>query len=224
MKHSFSLTALRVLGFVATLCIWLAVQGASYSQSTSFIVTCGAVVLVFPTVWVARKMVDSSPTSERVLWVTSVVHIIMMMLLGGSVIEAIKLFQALRGLSLPLPAEIGTVLLWIFGPLTFLTVLNLAVSGWGAPFAVALSRRLADRWLYHWTRNPMVLGSLAMLVSGGLYLQSLYFIFWAVLLVTPAMIYYLKVYEERELELRFGAPYLEYKAKTSFLWPRKPRD
>jgi protein-S-isoprenylcysteine O-methyltransferase Ste14 len=31
------------------------------------------------------------------------------------------------------------------------------------------------------------------------------------------------VYEERELELRFGASYLEYKSRTPMLFPRKPR-
>jgi protein-S-isoprenylcysteine O-methyltransferase Ste14 len=31
------------------------------------------------------------------------------------------------------------------------------------------------------------------------------------------------LYEERELEIRFGQSYREYKARTSFLWPRKPR-
>jgi protein-S-isoprenylcysteine O-methyltransferase Ste14 len=31
-----------------------------------------------------------------------------------------------------------------------------------------------------------------------------------------------KVYEERELEFRFGPSYLEYKSKTPFLFPGKP--
>jgi protein-S-isoprenylcysteine O-methyltransferase Ste14 len=67
----------------------------------------------------------------------------------------------------------------------------------------------------------MVLGTLASLLSAGLYLQSLYFMLWVAIIFTPALLYYLKVYEERELELRFGASYLEYKAKTPFLWPGK---
>jgi len=34
---------------------------------------------------------------------------------------------------------------------------------------------------------------------------------------------FLKAFEERELEIRFGASYLEYKARTPMLWPRRPK-
>ncbi len=105
-----------------------------------------------------------------------------------------------------------------------LTVLNLAISGLGAPFAISLSKRLANRWMYTFTRNPMVLCTSAVLVSAGFYFQSLVYIIWVVLLVAPALIYFRKVYEERELEFRFGSAYLAYKDKTSFLLPGKQKD
>ena len=104
-----------------------------------------------------------------------------------------------------------------------LTVANLALRGLGAPFDIVLSRRLATDWMYTWTRNPMVLATLACLLSVGLWLQSGLFVAWVLILVTPAWVVYLKLYEERELEIRFGQSYREYKARTSFLWPRKPR-
>jgi protein-S-isoprenylcysteine O-methyltransferase Ste14 len=69
----------------------------------------------------------------------------------------------------------------------------------------------------------MVLSTLAALLSAGIYFQSLYFILWVILLEAPSWIYFLKVYEERELEIRFGASYVEYKAKTPFLWPGRPK-
>ena len=147
-----------------------------------------------------------------------------MILFGVSIIEAIRSFQISRGITLPLPVEIGTVLLYFTGACLLSTVVNLALSGLGAPFAIVLSKRLADRCMYRWTRNPMVLCTLATLISAGVYLQSLYFVLWIVLLVTPSWIYYLKVFEERELEIRFGASYLDYKARISFILPRKPKD
>jgi protein-S-isoprenylcysteine O-methyltransferase Ste14 len=104
-----------------------------------------------------------------------------------------------------------------------LVVLNLALKGLGAPFYLALSQKLAVEWMYAWTRNPMVLAALAWLVSLGIWFQSGLFILWVLLLFTPALLYFIKVYEERELELRFGAAYLEYKSKTPLLFPRKPR-
>jgi protein-S-isoprenylcysteine O-methyltransferase Ste14 len=77
--------------------------------------------------------------------------------------------------------------------------------------------------LYAWTRNPMVLAALAFFLSLGIWFQSTLFVFWVLIFFTPAILFFLKMYEERELELRFGASYLNYKNKTPFLWPRKPR-
>lgn len=221
MNARVFLAAFRIAGFLATLYSWLAVLEGRYSRPASLLIIFGPVLLVFAAARGARKAIDANPTRERVLWITSVLHVITMICLGISLIESIKLFQVQHGVTIPVPAGVGFVLLLLSSAFTFLTVLNLAVSGLGAPFAIALSRRLAHRSLYRWTRNPMVLGTLASLLSAGLYLQSLYFTLWVVMVFTPALLYYLKVYEERELELRFGASYLEYKAKTPFLWPGK---
>jgi protein-S-isoprenylcysteine O-methyltransferase Ste14 len=213
----------RIVSFIMTVYIWRKVQFAELSQLAAYIVVIGPILFVFPVVWIGRKAVDLKATIERVAWITSFVHIVLMVFFGTSIIEAIRLFQISRGITIPLPVEFGTVLLYLTGTCLSLTVVNLAFSGLGAPFAIALSKRLANRWMYRWTRNPMVLSTLATLLSAGFYLQSLYFILWVVLLVTPAWIYFLKAYEERELEIRFGASYLDYKTNTSFLWPRKPR-
>jgi protein-S-isoprenylcysteine O-methyltransferase Ste14 len=96
------------------------------------------------------------------------------------------------------------------------------LKGLGAPFAIALSRKLAVDWLYAWTRNPMLLAGLALLISLGIWFQSTLFVLWALLLFAPALLFFEKVYEERELEIRFGASYLAYKSRTPMLFPRKP--
>ena len=216
------LTIIRFVDFLFTIYIWRLVLFGRFSSFTSLIFIIGGTVLVFPTVWIGRKAIDVKPTADRLAWITTIVHMLVMIFLGASVIEAIKFLPVEPGAGIPLPVEFGMVLVVLTGVATFLTVVNLAISGLGAPFAIALSKRIANRWLYRWTRNPMVLGTLTTLLSLGFYLQSLYFVLWVVLLVTPALIYVLKSYEERELEIRFGAPYMDYKAKTSFLWPRKP--
>ena len=112
----------------------------------------------------------------------------------------------------------------ITGTATLLTVVVLAWKGLGAPFAIALSMRLAADGLYAWTRNPMVLGTLACLLSMGIWFQSALFVLWVLVLVTPAWLVFVRVYEERELEIRFGAPYLEYRDRTPMLIPRRPRN
>jgi len=103
-----------------------------------------------------------------------------------------------------------------------LTVVNLALRGLGAPFFIALSRKLAADWLYAWTRNPMVLAILAFLISLGIWFRSLLFVSWVLVLFAPALLFFVKAFEERELEIRFGASYLAYKSRTPMLFPRRP--
>jgi protein-S-isoprenylcysteine O-methyltransferase Ste14 len=68
----------------------------------------------------------------------------------------------------------------------------------------------------------MVLAGLALLTSLGIWFQSALFVIWAIVVFAPALLFFVKVYEERELEIRFGASYLEYKSRTPMLFPRKP--
>jgi len=76
--------------------------------------------------------------------------------------------------------------------------------------------------MYGWTRNPMLLCTLLCLLSWGLWYRSLWFVVWAGVSVSPGWIFLVKLYEERELEIRFGEGYGRYRAQTPFLWPRRP--
>lgn len=218
-----TLTLIRVIAFAFTLAFWRWILQQSFSPLVNLICIVGTLLVIFPTVWMGRRLLDMKPTIAQVAWVTTAVHAILMVLLGTAIIKAIQTGDTWRGLVIPIPRSLGIVLVYITGAIALLTVANLALRGLGAPFAIALSRRLATDWLYAWTRNPMVLATLAWLVAVGLWLQSTLFVVWVLVLVAPALIVFLKVYEERELEIRFGEAYRTYKAKTSFLWPRKSR-
>jgi len=218
------LTITRFIGFLITIFLWRSIQIAQFAQIVSYLLIFGSILLVFPVVYFGRKAIDANPTIIRLDWTTTIIHFTLMVLLGMSIIEAIKFFRDEHGIFIPVPVWLAVALLLFTGVLSLLTVVNLALSGMGAPFAIIQSRRIANRWMYRYTRNPMVLATLATLLSVGLYLQSLYFVLWVFLLVTPAWIYFLKVYEERELEIRFGTSYLDYKKRTSFLWPKKPKN
>ena len=216
------LLALRVLGFALALAVWLADLRVEHGSSVVTATLCALAIV--PVVWVSARALERRPTIERCSWLTSIVHTAVMVLFGVAIIESVTTYLRSPVWPLPVPRPIGAALLGLTAVAAALSVVNLAVSGLGAPFAIALSRRLARQWMYARTRNPMVLCTMACLCSAAIYLQSLQFLLWVLFVLTPPWLYFLKAYEERELEIRFGAPYLEYKATTPFLWPgRAPR-
>jgi protein-S-isoprenylcysteine O-methyltransferase Ste14 len=220
MKYILALVRIALLVLVLFLWSWLIDQPFSRIMNLSFIV--GGPLLVFPVVWLGRKLLDRQPTASRAAWMTTLVHYAVGFLFGAAIIRAMVTHQDWSDWSLPVPTWIGLVLVVVTGAATLLTVINLALKGLGAPFAIALSRKLAVDWLYAWTRNPMVLAALALLLALGIWFQSTLFVVWALILFAPALLYFVKVYEERELEVRFGASYLEYRSRTPMLFPRKP--
>jgi protein-S-isoprenylcysteine O-methyltransferase Ste14 len=222
MKHLLDGVA-RIALVVLILTGWLWAADQSLSSGVNLSVIVGGVLLVLPVVWLGRILLDKKPTPSRAAWITTVVHYTVVILLGGAVIRALKTHRDWSGWALPVPAEIGLLLVILTGGAALLSVINLALKGLGAPFAVALSRKLAVDWLYAWTRNPMVLASLALGLSLGVWFQSILFVLWVLILVAPALLVIVKVFEERELEIRFGASYLDYKYRTPLLFPRRPR-
>jgi protein-S-isoprenylcysteine O-methyltransferase Ste14 len=214
---------IRVVLLVFIWSIWWWALNAPLSSVMNLSIIVGGVVLVFPVVWLGRKLLDKKPTMSRTAWITTFVHYAVGALFGVAIIRAVDTYQEWSGWLLPIPTEIGFLLVIVTGGATLLTVINLALKGLGAPFAIALSKKLAVDWLYAWTRNPMVLAALALLLALGIWFQSTLFVLWALVLFTPALLFFVKVYEERELEIRFGASYLEYKTKTPMLFPRKPK-
>jgi protein-S-isoprenylcysteine O-methyltransferase Ste14 len=211
-----------IAAFAATLLLWRWTLQQTFSPIVDLVCVVGTLLAVVPAVWIGRKLLDINPTADRAARVTGGVHAVLMVLFGIAIIKGIQTGESWRGRVLPIPEGLGTVLAYVTGAFTLLTVANLALRGLGAPFAVALSQRLATSWLYAWTRNPMVLAVITWLLAVGLKLRSALFVLWVLVLVAPAWIVFLRVYEERELEIRFGDAYREYRARTPFLWPRRP--
>jgi protein-S-isoprenylcysteine O-methyltransferase Ste14 len=212
--------AVRLAAFAFTVWCWRSVRTGTFSAVWSVAIMWGGVGLV-PLVAIAgRYLLDRRPQLEREGWVTTAVHYAGMILLGCAVMVALGFGKEHPIVTIPLPRDISYFFLLATGAFVTATVLNLAIQGLGAPFAVALSKKVADGWLYSRTRNPMVLGTLLFAVVLGFWLQSLHVVLWAAGWLSPAWLIVVRVYEERELELRFGAAYVEYRRQTPFLWPR----
>lgn len=200
---------------------WAAVTPLSTVLNLSIIV--GGVLLTFPLVWLGRKVLDRHQTTGGAVWTTTFVHVALGLTFGVPIVRAVTTHGEWPGWVLPVPSVIGLLLVIGTGAACGLTVVNLALRGFGAPFFIALSRKLAADWLYSWTRNPMVLAALSWFVSLGIWFQSALFVLWVLILFAPALLFFVKVYEERELEIRFGASYLAYKSRTPMLFPRRPK-
>jgi len=215
------LVRVALLALILYICWWASDVPLSDVMNLSIIA--GGVLLALPLVWFGRKILDRRPTINRAVWTTTFVHLGLGLSFGVPIIRAVGTHRDWPGAVLPIPYGIGLTLVMITAAAWLLTVANLALKGLGAPFFIVLSRRLAADWLYARTRNPMVLAALALFLSLGIWFQSLLFVLWVLLLLTPVSLVFLKVYEERELEIRFGASYLEYKSRTPMLFPGRPK-
>jgi hypothetical protein len=51
---------------------------------------------------------------------------------------------------------------------------------------------------YEWGRRNIL--------SVGLQYRSTWFVLWVILIVSPGWIFFVRIYEERELQIRFGPP------------------
>jgi protein-S-isoprenylcysteine O-methyltransferase Ste14 len=214
---------LKAGGLALTVACWLWASKGQHSGACDVALVWGAPLLAFPiTLW-GRRVLDARPEPARVVRLTIPVHYAMMTVLGCGIFSAVRLLGQWPDIRIPLPRLAGLALFVVTGLVTLATVLNLAVRGFGAPMAAKLSSRLAVDWMYAWTRNPMLLATLAWSLSFGLWHQSLWFVVWMLAIVSPGLLYFVRRYEERELHIRFGASYDGYRARTPFLWPRRPR-
>ena len=83
-----------------------------------------------------------------------------------------------------------------------------------------MAKKFIKRGIRRYMRNPMSLGGYLFLVGYAIAFSSFYLLFASLIGIIPAHIFYLKIYEEKELELKFGEEYLEYKKEVPFLLPR----
>jgi len=86
--------------------------------------------------------------------------------------------------------------------------------------AFRLTKHVVGSDIYRQTRNPMSLGYYLAALSLGLVAGSTVLTLMVVMGLIPAHVFFLKYFEETELELRLGDPYKEYKRSAPFLLPR----
>jgi protein-S-isoprenylcysteine O-methyltransferase Ste14 len=91
----------------------------------------------------------------------------------------------------------------------------------GTPIPVMATQKLLIHGVFKYSRNPMLFGTLCAYLGAAILVGSISSML-AVILFTLLIIAYNKIIEEKELELRFGQEYLDYKASTPFFFPGVP--
>ena len=129
-------------------------------------------------------------------------------------------FDELLGLN-PLPWRTIFLVLGIIVAipgLYFLGITNklLRALGSGAN-AFRLTKQIVAEDIYKRTRNPMSLGFYLFTLALGFVSGSTFITLVVLLGLIPAHIFFLKYFEELELELRFGESYKQYKQTVPFL-------
>lgn len=118
---------------------------------------------------------------------------------------------------------------WGIGLSLFLLILGFVIDAWivvtfhkasGTPMPFNPPPKLITTGIYAYVRNPMAVAGILIGEGLGFLLGSLSLILILIPLLTLLGALYLKKVEERELELRFGHEYLEYKKRVPMLIPK----
>lgn len=141
----------------------------------------------------------------------------------GWFIPGFTRFDELVGLR-PLP---GKLLFFVMGILLvipgvyFFGIPNKLLRSLGSGTnAFILTKRVVNDDIYKRTRNPMSLGFYLLALCSAFLSGSTFATLAVVFGIIPAHLVFIKYFEEKELELRFGESYLEYKQNVPFLIPR----
>ncbi len=113
---------------------------------------------------------------------------------------------------------IGIIAIILGGFIAMSTILAQIKFASGTPFPMLPTQKLLVTGPFEYCRNPMTLGTI-MLYSGiAVFIGSFSAVLFVVLF-TLLLFMYIKLVEEKELALRFGQAYLDYKKNTPFIIP-----
>lgn len=119
------------------------------------------------------------------------------------------------------PVFLGIGILLAIPGFYFMAVTNKLLRSIGnGTNAFVLTRHVVNDDIYKRTRNPMSLGFYLLAIALGFVTGSTFATLAAVLGIIPSHLIFIKYFEEKELELRFGESYLEYKKNVPFLFPK----
>lgn len=90
--------------------------------------------------------------------------------------------------------------------------------GRGTPAPIMATQQLIIQKPYNYCRNPMALGTIVAGLGLAIFIGSISAVV-LVLTLAVLLLIYIKFLEEKEMELRFGEAYREYRKQTPFIIP-----
>jgi protein-S-isoprenylcysteine O-methyltransferase Ste14 len=118
----------------------------------------------------------------------------------------------------PINIIVGVIAIILGGFIGFSTIMAQINLASGTPFPMIPTKKLLVIGPYKYCRNPMTLGTI-MAYFGIVIMVGSYTAFLFVAIFMLVLLAYLKLVEEKELELRFGQEYIDYKNDTPFIIP-----
>jgi protein-S-isoprenylcysteine O-methyltransferase Ste14 len=115
---------------------------------------------------------------------------------------------------------IGAMAIVIGGIVAMWTIAIQVSLASGTPFPVLPTKKLLIVGPFKYCRNPMTLGTIIVYAGIAILIGS-FSALVVVAIFAAILVGYLKIIEEKELQLRFGSEYIEYKNKTPFIIPIK---
>ncbi len=115
---------------------------------------------------------------------------------------------------------IGIVMILLGGAVAIWTIAAQITLASGTPFPMLPTKKLLVIGPFKYCRNPMTLGTVIAYAGVAIWVGS-FTALLAVIVFAALLIAYLKLIEEKELVLRFGDEYVEYKKNTPFIIPIK---
>ncbi len=116
---------------------------------------------------------------------------------------------------------IGGLLVTLGGIFGFFSIYQQMTQAQGTPLPMMATQKILTVGVFKYSRNPMIFGTFCAYFGVAIMVGSISAMA-AVVVFTLLIIIYIKTLEEKELELRFGQEYLDYKTSTPFFFPGVP--
>jgi protein-S-isoprenylcysteine O-methyltransferase Ste14 len=120
---------------------------------------------------------------------------------------------------IPVNALIGLPLIIAGLSAMFLTISSFIRIGKGTLAPWSPTKKLVIRGMYRYVRNPMIMGVMTVLIGEAIVFMSRNLLEWAGIFFLINTIYFI-IYEEPDLEQKFGEEYREYKRNVGRWIPR----